>query len=441
MSSTSAASIGSSSSSTLTQAFSTLSISKKITGSSLKPSQTSEKITSLPLDKNIDIFFEIWGNTKELPEKIGVIVKDYLNKEELLLLSKIEHLFQKTFFPFNYVDISRPDVLKSYLAPGFQSPEHLMLAWKILKNRCETQPISVLGKQECGMIFSIHPEVLSYAMQLSNEKEKVLEIGGARGENAILLAFAGAAHVYLNDIQPLEIEVFEGVKEFLPKEISQKLTSIEGDCFDILKKMPSLKKKIGLILCRNLIHFFTDQKQSQLFDLTKRLLKPNGRAIFSVSASYTFAENATIKMNPQATSFCFKQIIANRQNEAMPFAILYRETALCADNEVSASFKRDLVCVKDDRNKWCKKNGFNQLTSVMRESVKKSQENYPEAYSIRLLENNLRLYNKETLIKLFEKHGFKVEKVFVTKQEGHLVAEENILTQGRQIGVIVKAAS
>ncbi|HSF71019.1 MAG TPA: hypothetical protein VLA25_01920, partial [Methylotenera sp.] len=42
-------------------------------------------------------------------------------------------------------------------------------------------------------------EVLAYMMRVGPGKT-VLEIAGASGENAIMMAFAGAAKVYMNDI-------------------------------------------------------------------------------------------------------------------------------------------------------------------------------------------------------------------------------------------------
>ncbi|MBA3237999.1 MAG: class I SAM-dependent methyltransferase [Parachlamydiaceae bacterium] len=128
-----------------------------------------------------------------------------------------------------------------------------------------------------GKVFPIYPEIFGYAA-LKARGEIVMELGGASGENAILLAFAGARKVYLNDINIEELDKFNALKKSLSQQIQEKLVSLPGDCLDTLSKRKALDERVGLVLCRNLIHFFNDSQQKRFFSLLRETLNPSSPA-------------------------------------------------------------------------------------------------------------------------------------------------------------------
>lgn len=79
---------------------------------------------------------------------------------------------------------------------------HLIAAQKIAAKIYECMPRGIESSQY-GSAYNMNPELLSYAMFLA-KNEVVLEIAGANGENAALLAFSDAKHVYMNDIEPTD---------------------------------------------------------------------------------------------------------------------------------------------------------------------------------------------------------------------------------------------
>ncbi len=93
-----------------------------------------------------------------------------------------------------------------------------------------------------------------------------LEMGGASGENAILLGYTDVDKVYNIDIDPLEIAKGEFLKkQFLSSNVSKKLEFITGNCFDILRNTtPACSKSRSNFLSKP--HSFLQvRKTSRLF--------------------------------------------------------------------------------------------------------------------------------------------------------------------------------
>jgi len=139
----------------------------------------------------------------------------------------------------NYVNLSDPVVLRPYLKENI-SDRVVTFATNLIK----TSSIRPIDNRDYGMAFPINHEVLAYTMPRVKD-EVVLEIGGASGENSILLACAGARKVYMNDILPSEVQKFNALRGTLPLEVQDRLVPAPGDCFDLLKNKPDASK-----LCR-----------------------------------------------------------------------------------------------------------------------------------------------------------------------------------------------
>jgi SAM-dependent methyltransferase len=297
---------------------------------------------------------------------------------------------------------------------------------------------------------------MAYAMQLA-KNETVLEIAGAKGENSAVLAFSEAKHIYVNDICKNEIEEFEKIKQSLPLNIGQKLESVHGNCLDLLKLKPELSKKVGLILCRNLIHFFNNQQQAEFFALLKKILKPGGRAIFSVNSIYIKSSNKKIfESFPDTVSFSNTLgTIHDYTQGTQPSEIFYNELSPCPDEHVSTDYVDHYLYERRAGSAWKVNNEqFNKLSKELQPTIQKALSAYKDtmkrvpAGSIRVIMNSYRIYNIKTLPELFKRHGFQVEYTFITSNNGHLVHNQNLFElhvkktpvndRPLQMGVIVR---
>jgi SAM-dependent methyltransferase len=351
----------------------------------------------------------------------------------------------------NFINFTDQAILKPLLGKDFQSDIHLSKAAEIAARIYEADMRGVAKTSNYGFVFPMDPEILAYAMQQA-KNEIVLEIAGASGENSILLAFSGAERVYINDIEPLEGQTFQKLKEELPLDVSKKLEFIEGSCFDLLEKKPEISNKVGLILCRNLIRFFNQQQQSDFFQLLKKMLKPGGLAIFTTNAAYSFTEHRKVfEENPNSTSFATAQcFLTDDSKGTLPYDRLYHDISVCPDHLVSATFTNTFLYIRNEKTgyKWEVKNdAFNTLDPVARKIIKKAVlERKKEIASIpsgnlKVLKNTLRVYTKKTLPDLLKKHGFAIESTFVVAENGHLVDNADPFENGKGVGVIVRYTS
>ncbi|MES2274204.1 MAG: class I SAM-dependent methyltransferase [Chlamydiota bacterium] len=372
--------------------------------------------------KNVfKIFSEALGAKQKFPEHIISVMQSYTDYS---------------------VDLSDPDVLANYVEPK----NHLSAAMEIVDRGYEVGKRGIGRISKYGFVFPIDPEVLAYAMQLA-KNEVVVEIAGASGENAILLAFAGAKKVYMNDIESEEMEVFQKLRSALPFNIKQKLEAVEGNCFDILKKKPEITNKVGLILCRNLIHFFNNQEQTDFFQLLKQMLKPGGRVILTANSVYNWIMDKHIfEQNPDATSFAVTQcLFIDFAKSNLPYAVPYRTIAICADDKVSSNYTNLHLYERNFGTKWkVNNNEFNQLDPSIRPTIKKLLSDRQkeigaiQAGTVRILINTLRIYNTKNLSAVIQKHGFEVESTFVTSTNGHLINnDDKLFDYGGPIGIII----
>jgi len=194
---------------------------------------------------------EVFQNTERFPASVSYLISSYIPEETAQLLP-----FFDTTQPFRFfTNLTDQNCLRVYL--GTENERALSKAAEIAARIYETRgPISQI---KYGKRFPMDCEVLALAMQFAKEAKVALEMGGADGENAILLAFTSILLVYMNEICPEEMENFHELQASLPDDIKKKLISIMGSCFDLLRSNSELANKVGLILCRNLIHFFNDK--------------------------------------------------------------------------------------------------------------------------------------------------------------------------------------
>ncbi len=152
-----------------------------------------------------------------------------------------------------------------------------------------------------GQAFPINPEILADLMQSSRGK-KVLEVGAARGENALLIGLAGAQEVWVNDIEPLELSVFRQRLALLPTEIQKKFYVIKGDCFQVFEDKKHTEQ-FDVIYARNIFHFFYGKKRDRFIAIMNRLLKPGGRLILSVNSANYIIDKKILNEYPKACVF------------------------------------------------------------------------------------------------------------------------------------------
>lgn len=185
----------------------------------------------------------------------------------------------------NHIDLRLFANLQKCLASNFKTPIFINKAATLMQRFYEA-PQRGIKNGQFGCAFPLAPEILYYAMFLA-KNETVLEIAGASGENAALLAFSEAKRVYMNDINSAEVQAFRDLSNEFPSQVQEKIEPILGNCFELLKLKPELKGAVGLLLCNNLIHFFKDKELDDFLKLLKTILKPGGRAIFTANASLT----------------------------------------------------------------------------------------------------------------------------------------------------------
>lgn len=152
-----------------------------------------------------------------------------------------------------------------------------------------------------GNAFNIHPEVLADTMNLARKK-RVLEIGAASGENALLLGCAGAHEVYINDINEDELKRCRASLERLPEDIQRRFTIVKGDCLEVFDA-PSFAGRFDVIYVRNLFHFFLGDKRKKFIEMVGRLLSPRGRLILTTNSALLSPYKEAMERTPDAYVF------------------------------------------------------------------------------------------------------------------------------------------
>jgi len=384
-----------------------------------------------------------------------LMIMNKLNMSDQRNLSSISQSYNKNFIKIvkhipSYVNFNETESLKKYLGSSFNDKIHLSKAVEIVNRIYEAKKRGI-EDTKYGVAFPMDPEIMAYAMQLS-QNEIVMEIAGASGENGILLAFSGAKKVYVNDIQPLEMKKFRELRNNLPTDIQEKLEGLESSCMDILKVKPELINKVGVVLCRNLIHFFSNEEQTKFLNDLKKILKPGGRAIFAVNSIYSVGNQEVFDKQPNSTCFdavqCF---VTDFNRSSMPIATIFFKLMPIngnVTNETLANFKKIYLVERNSKTnfKWKANNDqFSLLDKNLQKEINQAYQNHQKMISpithghVRVQTNTYRIYNKTNLSSLFKIHGFEVESTFVVSNNGHLVLDKaNLFNLGQQIGVVVK---
>jgi SAM-dependent methyltransferase len=359
-----------------------------------------------------------------------------------------------------FVDFSTPQGIAPYLHEAFQGQKELVarVARRILGSSADRQIGGAQPHADFGVQFEMNSEILAYAMQFVREGKTVLELAGATGENAILLAFAGAGAVHVNDLSPTEKDRFEELKQQLPEKVREKLTFHLGDCLQIFKEKSELEGQVDLLMCRNLLHFFNDQQEAEFVALVKRLLKPGGKAICSACSIYQVPDVPDeCKVGAAKASFVRAELLVTDFDKgAEPISVYYGIRPL-PQQECSGNFaESDQIYLARSvgRYKWQWKSFLEEETEGKRmpESFKETvlkiyNEVIPKIllssmrrWSFRIvLRTRFRYYNIVNLPSLFQKQGFKVEYPFALGYDGHLIPSGNLFEkETSQIGVIIQ---
>ena len=349
-------------------------------------------------------------------------------------------------------DLRRTEVLRPLLSIHYQEDEYVSKAVEIARSVFES-PVRPVGGSKYGMVFPIHPEVLKeLMMRLKDQQDKVvLEIAGASGDNALLLAFAGPGKVYLNDIEDDEIAKFESIKGTLPPAVQLRLESIGGSVFDILEKKPNLRNNVDHILCRNFLHFLTDKQHAEFFEnVLKPIIKPDGELIFTMNSPYNNDElKALLEKQPGATKFQLTRClltIFGRNNDAACHSFF--EIASVCDEDLSP-LDYTKKPIYEIENYECTPNFENIMTydpdiqDLIANKITPQSLGSFENGRISILTNIVRAFTPENVSSLFERYGFQVEDTFLITKDGHRFNSKNpwegeLSDRPQQVGVIAR---
>ncbi len=350
-------------------------------------------------------------------------------------------------------DLTNQDLLRPLLSSGSQSEDHMDKALQIVRRTYESKPAFVgrssHGKN--GMKFPMHPEILHWIMTTFRDaKDKIgLEIAGASGENSALLAFAGLGEVYLNDIDPDEIKEFKTLKLSLPEDVRSRLKSIKGDFFAI--ETSGLIDKVDIILCRNFLHFLTDQQIEKLFSgILPHIATPEAHLIFSVNSPYTMdVFKSPLEEHPEATRFKVTRSLLTifGYNNDMPCHSFFNTALVCEEDVDPLGFTKTTLYEISDSNFIPEFDDLTQFTPDIQELIKTKIMPYTiddvESGRITLVTNTLRVYTPQNLSRIFEQHGLQVKETFLIGNNGHRL-DSNPLWEGdlservQQVGVIAQ---
>jgi SAM-dependent methyltransferase len=351
------------------------------------------------------------------------------------------NLLQQEPLP-TFVNLSDRRELISTFDSEYQTASYADRVMPIV-NRIYQSNSRAIVDSDFGQTFSANPEVLAHAMKLA-KGTNVLEIAGASGENSIVLAHSGATNVYLNDINSIEIKSFEEMKKTLPSQIQSKLHSLPGSCFDILNAKPELEGNIGLILCRNLVHFFADEDHGRFFTQIAALLKNGGHAIISANMA-----QGNILQNPsqQTCARIVQCIVHDDSTGGTGCAILQDSVPIKVVNSSELLGGKSFNLY--ERNaasgyKWVvNRDGFGTLDPTTKEKVSNAFKKNEQAIKkipygrVQVMVGAVQCFTPETLANLCKKHGFIVETSFSVKKNGHLI-DPKAQDIGIQTGVIIK---
>lgn len=359
-------------------------------------------------------------------------------KELPIAIKSLEPLFVAR------VNFTDPESVRFFCGSDLQEPRYILAAIKIAASVYET-PRRAIG-EVYGYSFSINPEVLRFAMRIA-KNETVLEIGAARGENTLLLAFSQAKEVYYNELLPTEVEAFKKMKSELPERVRAKLKDASGNFFQITDKCPEIEKKVGLVYCRNLLHFFNHQEMDRFFTLLRKVIRPNGKAIFTVNSSLSFSRDL-YKKDPSCTSFMVSQCFyEDAQKPVVNGNFFYERYLPCESSLInSARTAVEFKCWEKQLGQpWkCNLAILKKMPRHLQREMSSLNFNQPEFKAInqgciKAVEAPVSAYRFEQLSELFNKQGFNVLDSFAIGDDGHNTSiEESNWEFINQIGVVVQ---
>lgn len=372
-------------------------------------------------------------------QKITELVTGYLFTGWELYLQEPSHRF---------VELTNLKVLKNYIMPDLED-EDVDVAKTTVEQIYERN--SPLSTRNYGFAFPMEPEALSYAMQNLVKGKTALEIAAGNGLNSVLLAYAGAKKVYVNDLLEKEMSRLKLAISKAFDAVQNNLEIIQTDCFTLLQKKPKLSHAIDFILCRNLVHFFTTSGQKQFFQLLKNLLKPGGGAMLTVNCAYAHPALSILKENPHETFFVMNQCILYENSYGIKKIndILYQELIPVTKEPLGLSIVDNftdfpLRLMPNNTNGWevdfpCPTSP--QLQDKIRKKIQSDSQKIGSIIftggEVRVNSCFIQIFNKRNLTSLVEKHGFAVENVYLVGSSGHYIADEEVAKKHvQQMGII-----
>lgn len=340
------------------------------------------------------------------------------------------------------------DDLLALISENTQDEKVLEFSRKLLNGFYETAPrfIKSVEKEEVslgsltlvtakdktskyGRAFPINPEILADLMKQCKGKT-VLEIAAANGENSLLLGLAGAEKVYVNDIEPCELDIFARHLQALPEDMQTTFQMVLGDCFTVFEK-EEYSEKFDLIYTRNFFHLFAGEKRDQLITLAHRLLKPGGRLVISVnSAQYALNDIQILKEHPEAYAFKRQQVLLRTPGRNVPvngLGSLEVETDLSIVNPLEyrfipvITFPPNEITYHDITKEFPQ--AWQNTIKTMANGLTRTRETRKQGVHIDCHRTHIICYTRHTLEKAFEGDSFNLVEFISTGEKGHITTE------------------
>lgn len=291
--------------------------------------------------------------------------------------------------------------------------------------------VSADGKNTFGHNFPLDPEVLRDVMDLSQGK-KVLEIAAANGENAFLLGLSGAERVFINDIEPTEIEKCRKRLESLPIDTQAKFTLVPGDCLKVFER-DEYTECFDVIYARNIMHFLFGEKREQFIQTVQRLLKPGGHLIITANSARRLI--AAGKIKDISHEYVFKQrayklrLPEGHVNLLQTFAV---EENLTDVDPVRYRFVPVITFTKAGPKEEA---AFKVLNKDVKETLQDCAADCIDRFGIQQLalhkrtiechESQTIAYTQATLEQAFAGKNLVAKKIVTTGLLGHVTVQEN----------------
>lgn len=288
-----------------------------------------------------------------------------------------------------------------------------------------------------GWALPCNPEILAEVMTLSKGK-KVLELAAASGENALCFGLAGAEEVYVNEMEPAELEDFEKSLKSLPENLQRKFHTVPGDCLEVFAD-ETYTGYFDVIYARHVFHFFLGEKRDAFMRLLGRLLKPGGRLILTVNSVQRLSKiisKRDLQRYPEAYVFARRtpklrlldKYFEFSLGEATPVVDVQGIDPLAYYHEVAARYSQEgEILFRDGIHHLTPENQQQVITALKQVLTKNNLAD--------LLRDDARVvnhvchvvaYSQRTIQGPFVKAGFKVAKLFSTDYLGHVIVDQEV---------------